>query len=509
MLKYISISLLLIFISTFCSCKLDVDDEEKLPGDKFWSGTPANAEAFMLSIYQNLRTATTSNGFFLYAGDLRCAPVTGQNNDGYLYLLKNDMKNYKSKKDSEEKGESSDCGAIYNWRNMYKVVQSANIMIEEIVNIKGLSNEEIESYRAECRFLRSLAYFFMVRIFGDVPYYTEAYFADPLPRTDKSVVLKNCLNDLQLLLDSDPGGAILKWRNGNGSLRANRGAVLTLMMHINMWLAFFDENNAVTYYNEVKRLAEIESWIDGVFYSLQSMEQISQVFKGDSNEGLFEIAQNITTSEVFSTDHMWCSKVVFECLSKTNPSILYSEIFLKQLYPIETEDKRKKYWFKYLYHDEEEEGAGSANLYIEISKMLNVDQYQSKVIPNAGNYIVFRLADAILLYAEALNNLGESNKALQEVNRIRQRAGAPDFTEDDDLDASIYWERVRELMGEGQYYYDLVRTQKICDADFSTFSDESGYRETKANIRQGAWTWPVFKGALDNNPYMTKNLYWE
>lgn len=75
-------------------------------------------------------------------------------------------------------------------------------------------------------------------MFGDVPYYTEAYFANPLPRTDKSVVLKNCLVDLQTFLDNDPEGKILRWRNGNGSWRANRGSVLALMMHINMWLAF-------------------------------------------------------------------------------------------------------------------------------------------------------------------------------------------------------------------------------------------------------------------------------
>lgn len=75
MLKYISMGLLLIFASTFSSCKLDKDDEEKMPGDKFWSGSPANAEAFMLSIYQSLRTATTSCGFFLYSGDVRCAPI--------------------------------------------------------------------------------------------------------------------------------------------------------------------------------------------------------------------------------------------------------------------------------------------------------------------------------------------------------------------------------------------------------------------------------------------------
>ena len=508
MLKYISMGLLLIFASTFSSCKLDKDDEEKMPGDKFWSGSPANAEAFMLSIYQSLRTATTSCGFFLYSGDVRCAPMTGQSTNNYLYLIQNDMKNYKSKKDSKEEGKSADCGAIYNWKKMYRVVQGANIMMEEITNIQGLSGEEVERYRAECCFLRSLAYFFMVRLFGDVPYYTEAYFANPLPRTDKSVVLTNCLADLQSLLDNDPEGKILRWRNGNGSWRANRGSVLALMMHINMWLAFFDTGNAQTYYSEVVRLAEVDSWIDGTYYSLQSMEQMSNVFRGNSNEGLFEIVQNITMGEVFDTNNMWCTKVVYEVRNKTEADFAYSEAFLTHLYPEETNDMRKEYWFKNLYREEGTGGSSSIRP-VEIIKLLNADEYKSTTIPNAGNYIVFRLADVILLYAEALNNLGEREKALQEVNRIRQRAGAPDFTMEDDLDASIYWERVRELMGEGQYYYDLVRTMKITDASFAVFSDDSGHRETMANLKQGSWTWPIYKGALDNNPYMSKNIYWE
>ena len=507
MLKYIHIGLLFIFVSAFCGCNLDTDDEDKMPGDKFWDGSAANAEAFMLSVYQNLRTATTDNGFFLYAGDIRCAPITGLKTNNYLYLVQNNMKGYKGVKDSQDEGSSSDFGAIYNWRNMYKVVQSANIMIEEVSNVKELSSGEIERYRAESRFLRSLAYFFMVRIFGDVPYYTEAYYSAPLPRTDKQVVLKNCLADLQSLLDSDPDKSILPWRNGNGSLRANRGAVLTLMMHMNMWLAFFDETNAVAYYDEVKRLAETDSWIDSDVYSLQPMDQITEVFKGESNEGLFEIAQNVTMGEIFKTDHMWCTRVVYQVRNKTNPDFTYSEVFLKQLYPKEIEDKRKDRWFNNLYNVDDEHV--SIIRPIEIVKLLNADSYGKNTIPNAGNYIVFRLADAVLLYAEALNNLGEDDKALEEVNRIRQRAGAPDFTTEDDLDASIYWERVRELMGEGQYFYDLVRTQKICDTDFATFSDESGHREKKADLKQGSWTWPIYKKALDNNPYMTKNLYWE
>ena len=163
MLKYISIGLLLVFTSILGGCNLDTDDENKLPGDKFWTGPQANAHAFMLSIYQSLRKATTSNGFFLYSGDVRCAPITGQHQNDYLYLIQNDMKNYKSKKDWNEEGKTDDFGAIYNWKQMYEVVQSANIMIEEVVNIQNITDREVESYRAECRFLRSLAYFLIIR----------------------------------------------------------------------------------------------------------------------------------------------------------------------------------------------------------------------------------------------------------------------------------------------------------------------------------------------------------
>ena len=142
-----------------------------------------------------------------------------------------------------------------------------------------------------------------------------------------------------------------------------------------------------------------------------------------------------------------CSKVVYNVYSKQKPSFTYSTVFLKQLYPEDEEDLRIESWFKYL-HMSDIEGGSTTTLPVEIVKMLNADHYGSDLIPNSGNFIVFRLADAILLYAEALQKLGEYDKALQEVNRIRERAGAVLFTEGDNLDASIYWERVRELMGE-------------------------------------------------------------
>ena len=60
----------------------------------------------------------------------------------------------------------------------------------------------------------------------------------------------------------------------------------------------------------------------------------------------------------------------------------------------------------------------------EVKKFEHVDLYDGRnVTSNSGNQIVFRLADAILLYAEALAELGtDDGKACGLLNRIRARA---------------------------------------------------------------------------------------
>lgn len=512
MKKKIAYSLILLFTVLLSGCKIDVDDDEKLPGDKFWiEGNRANAEAFCLSIYNSLRDATIGkSGFYFVAGDLRCAPISGLTTKWMTYINQNDMSQARQNQDSKGEGKSWTFGAIYNWKNMYQVIQGANIMIKEVDNIKELSDNEMRSYKAECVFLRNLAYFYLIRLFGDVPYYTEAYYAKPLPRTSMVTVLKNCLQDLQTLLDSDPDEVILSWNNSYK--RANRAAVVMLMMHINMWLVQFDANNKLTYYENVKNLAE--PWIDRTdLFELLPIDRSSEIFRGGSGESIFEIVQNVTTGEIFPRDYMWSYYVVYECLSNRYPICEYEHKFLEQIYPANETDQRKTYWFKNMEYDE----SGSiitidpftfASVYVEITKLLNVDASSSKVLPNSGNYIVFRLADAILLYAEALHALGDDAKALEEVNRVRERAGATLYTDDTNLNDGIYWERVRELMGEGQYFYDLVRTGKICEADFTVFG-ESGHREKRADFNQGSWTWPIYTGAIENNPYISKNQYWE
>lgn len=479
---------------------LEVESEGQLPGDVFWiEGNAANAEGFLMSIYFNFRKAVMGSSQFLTAsGDMRCAPIipTSSNNNRVNYLVANrmnDLRNYGG----------SPFGATTQWKPFYDVIQPANILIKEIDEVPGITKEERRIFKAEAVFMRNLAYFFMVRAFGDVPYYTNAYNSESLPRTPLVTVLKNCLEDIRTgALGEDPDNSLLPWTyssNAKKGIRATRGSVIALMMHINLWLVQFDGQNKTHYYQNVIALGEQLEMHNGA-YELLDMSRISTVFRGGSNEGLFEIAQNVNqANEVFSPGAVFSNSVTFSHTSASNPEYYYDGSYMEKLFPRTETDLRKEYWF-------DENMYMPTSMYpTEIKKFLYVDYYgNNEITSNAGNQIIFRYADALLLYAEALAALGDEAKANEQLNRIRRRAGAEEtMLSGRELQDAIFWERQRELIGEGQYFYDLVRTGKISNYAYT----EHPIRLTEFNA--GAWMWPLHRDVLKNNTKVQLNLYWE
>jgi hypothetical protein len=71
-------------------------------------------------------------------------------------------------------------------------------------------------------------------------------------------------------------------------------------------------------------------------------------------------------------------------------------------------------------------------------------------------WVVFRLAEIYLNYAEACDALGQSGEALTYLNKIRFRAGLPDETSTN-LTDKIRHERRIELCFEGQRFFDIRR----------------------------------------------------
>lgn len=79
---------------------------------------------------------------------------------------------------------------------------------------------------------------------------------------------------------------------------------------------------------------------------------------------------------------------------------------------------------------------------------------------DSNNYRIFRYADAILMMAECYCNLENAEETMRYLNMVRQRAGVDpvtNFTGFEDLTLAVRCERARELGGEFQRKFDLVR----------------------------------------------------
>ena len=83
-----------------------------------------------------------------------------------------------------------------------------------------------------------------------------------------------------------------------------------------------------------------------------------------------------------------------------------------------------------------------------------------------NDQILLRYADVLLMYAEALNEIGydasEESVALKQLNDIRERAGISKLTSSnvpskEAFKKAILDERQREFPYEGQRWFDLVR----------------------------------------------------
>src|SRR5690606_6636112 len=89
--------------------------------------------------------------------------------------------------------------------------------------------------------------------------------------------------------------------------------------------------------------------------------------------------------------------------------------------------------------------------------------------PSSNNIVWVRLADIILLKAEAHANLGETEPALSLLNQIRRRAGLESLTAESavsmygSLESAILHERSIELSFEGHRWFDLVRTGRAIE----------------------------------------------
>lgn len=483
-----------------CKKYLNVTPVDNLSGNNFWQNKK-DVESFTLGIYNQFRENTLQTPYFATTGDLRCSPAVETPGLGRSYItniVTNDLRTLLNAPDPYYSS-IFQYSLLTKWDYWYKMIQSANILYVQVDKVPSLSDADRKQYRAEAVFLRNLAYLFLVRQFGDVPYYTNAYNQTALPRMPMVKVLNNCIADMMAVKNDLP------WTYEDPSLvgiRAMRGSADALLMHLNMWAAGFDDVNKTAYYTAVDNLgAEI---MGNSSYGLLPLTSSHEIFKGRTKESLFEVLRSLNYGEYSTGNYeynVFTDMVLHyphkRVVSITKSYIHYDPKFITMLYPPSTPDKRATTWFD------------PATLYAtdgswELLKFVNIFAAEGEDVLPDDDLMVFRLPDAILLRAEAQAELGNDAEAQATVNIVRARAGATPITDiGTDLKDDIWYERARELMGEGHYYYDLVRTKKILDKKYCF------HPISLEDFKAFAWAWPIDKSATLNNPYVTFNAFWQ
>lgn len=347
-------------------------------------------------------------------------------------------------------------------------------------------------YLGEAYFTRAFNYFYISRVWGDVPlvtsYMTDVSGAPQLARTPQATVLAQAIADLGM------AAKYLDWKDESSTdrvVRADKGAVNALLAHIYAWKGDYDNCNTACD-------AVINAQSGGLpSYSLVDGTNYLSIYQGQSDEGIFEISQNsVSESSIIGTSIAGVTLTQPYITGVTIPAWQLNTSTIGALYH-DASDLRYQQAFI-----NAPSGGEECIKYANIQNVNNNAAYQVSL----NNIIVFRLADIELLKAEALAAKSSPDYAgsLAIVNTIRTRAGLTTplsgITGPALLD-TVTAERGRELFLEGHRFYDLVRqTRNTGTVKFPYISG--------GEFNAGKYYWPVDPTLFFINANLTQTPFW-
>jgi starch-binding outer membrane protein, SusD/RagB family len=467
------------------SCKkfLEVEPVDRLGANSFWK-TQSDVESAVADTYGLIYDKLTYGPFHNINGDIRAGEFNGNWVTSFKTVARNDLMNTTELKDPER----YKVYQLDDWYPYYQSIAACNIAIDRIPGVTSLSDADRKRYLAEVRFVRAFTYFYIVRIYGDVPLYTKPYDAEARPRTNFIDVLKFCIKEMDEVKDDMP------WQYDdptNWGVRASRAAAYTLIANCYMWMAGFDKNNLNEYWKKAADAA-LAVKNSGVF-QLLPIEDFKKIFKGRTRESIFEFSvnKNYGTETKYVSLGQWTTHdpiVVYG----SNSDCFYEANYISRLYPPANPDKRRDLWFYLPYIN------NTTSMFLKYSNVTNPQTFFFD-----DDMIIFRYSGILLLGAEALANLNRNDEATALMNMVRDRAGALLYNPSEgSLKDAIFLEEQKELIGEGVRWYDLVRTGRVTDP-----AQCKNYL-TPDQFKQGAWTWPISSAAQVNNPNIVLNKYW-
>ncbi len=401
-----------------CSDTLNVEPQASISDDVALS-TPDNVKNALVGAYSALGGANAYGGSYIYLTEIYAAPVNEIFFNG-TFLQPREV--------NTKQILISNSFVTGYWGSSYNIINRANNILSAL-DVFGSDTATRNRVEAEAKFLRGVAYFNLVMVFGKayndgsptsnpgVPIIlTPTRTADEtlqVPRSTVAQVYAQVLEDLNAAKAALPG---------YNDFYANTYVASGMLARVHLVMG-----------NYAQAATEANRVINSGAYELFSSIKSNYVRTSDGDETIFAI-QN--TATVFSND-----------MAVFHAPLPYGRADIQVLNP---------------HLANYEMGDVRGTLFVATGRGRMSTKYASDnptVDPRRTNITVMRLAEMHLIRAEANVRTGGSvgASALTDVNAIRERVGLAPLASVNL--AAVLKERRNELMFEGFLFSDMKRLQ--------------------------------------------------
>lgn len=168
-----------------CSCDfLEKEPTQMTVNDYF--KTQEEAYSFLTGVYATLSFYGTGNWLWMVGGD-DLSHYGGSGRSPMTEVICNRVT-------------TSNTSITNMWLNLYTGINRANIFLENIDRVEGMSEDLKAQYTAEARFLRAYYYFLLVQNWGDVPFHgtsTKEVVGLDIPQTDRQELYDFIISEME------------------------------------------------------------------------------------------------------------------------------------------------------------------------------------------------------------------------------------------------------------------------------------------------------------------------
>ncbi|MCD8092958.1 MAG: RagB/SusD family nutrient uptake outer membrane protein [Bacteroides sp.] len=382
------------------------------------------------------------------------------------------------------------------WSRGYYCILQVNSLLKNINEQEEKGSLEDFSYvKGQALTLRALFYFDLVRLYG-LPYnYDKTAYGVPNitePLTVQAQPTRATVeeNYRQILQDLSDGATFLSEDKSKQNGYIGYYANIALQARVKLYMEDYD--GALTAAREV---------IESGKYELYTPEQWTASWsKQFGSESIFELG--ITTEESdLGTSSLGFYLMRYGQLKNAMGWYLASDYFLNRLGEDETDVRwgvmdNDEYWY-----DFDIERKGACYKYMGGTSLPG----DGKATNTAVNIKIIRLSEIYLIAAEAALHSTKADAgadvAAGYLNEIRKRAPqlAP-ATASTITDDMILDERSKELFGEGQRFFDMMRMNKTIEFNDDFQDVPVSHREKTIDRTFGKIVLPISQDEINANP---------